>query len=85
MQRFKYVFIEVNDLLDGGLQNLEPGYDPCPELARLLPNCDVVRKCKGGEFVNSIQQQEELANWQNKTHLFIYACHLYLEGSVTLL
>jgi hypothetical protein len=61
VQRFEYIFIGVNDLLDGRLRNLEPVNDPYAELARLLPNCDAVRKCKGGEFVNSIQQQEELA------------------------
>jgi len=61
VQRFNYLFIEVNDLLDGGLRNWESGNDPRAELARLFRNCDVVRKCKSDEFVNSIQQQEELA------------------------
>ena len=55
MQRFKYLFIETIDLFVGGLRNWEPGDDPLAELARLLQNCDFVRKCKGDECVNNIQ------------------------------
>ena len=53
----------MNDSFVGRLRNWEPGDNPWANctLAWFLSNCDFVGKCNGDEFVNNIQQQEELA------------------------